>query len=91
VEIHADARVARGPTIDVMEQLKSVLLKERKDDIAENVIRRLLSYSIGRGLTYRDHLIVEQLCSQTKKNDYRFQDMIIAICQSESFRGQPKL
>jgi len=91
VEIHADARVPRGPTIDGMEQLKAFLLKERKDDIAENVIRRLLSYSIGRGLTYRDHLIVEQLCSQTKKNDYRFQDMIIAICQSESFRGQPKL
>lgn len=90
VEVHADARVPRGPTIDGMEQLKAFLLKERKDDIGENVLRRLLSYSMGRGLTYRDSFQVEQLCSQTKKNDYRFQDMIIAICQSEVFRGRPK-
>ncbi len=91
VEVHADARVPRGPAIDGMEQLKAFLLKERKDDIAENVLRRLLSYSIGRGLTHRDGIYVEQLCSQTKKNEYRFQDMIIAICQSEVFRGRPKL
>ena len=90
VEVHADARVPRGPTVDGMEQLKAFLLKERKDDIAENVMRRLLSYGIGRGLTYRDNFVVEQLCTQTKKNEYRFQDMIIAICQSEAFRGQPK-
>ncbi len=90
VEVHADARVPRGPTIDGMEQLKAFLLKERKDDIGENVLRRLLSYGIGRSLTFRDSFQVEQLCAQTKKNEYRFQDMIIAICQSEAFRGRPK-
>ncbi len=90
VEVHADARVPRGPTIDGMEQLKTFLFKERKDDIAENVMRRLLSYGMGRGLTYRDKFLVEQLCKQTKQNEYRFQDMIIAICQSEAFRGRPK-
>ncbi len=91
VEIHADARVPRGPTVDGMEQLKAFLLKERKDDIAENVIRRFLSYSLGRSLTFQDRYLVEQICSQTKKNDYRFQDILIAICQSDTFRGQPKL
>ena len=90
VEVHADARVPRGPTIDGMEQLKAFLLKERKDDIAENVMRRLLSYGMGRSLTYRDKFLVEQLCKQTKQKDYRFQDMLIAICQSEAFRGRPK-
>ncbi len=90
VEVHADARVPRGPTIDGMEQLKTFLLKERKDDIGENVLRRLLSYSIGRSLTYRDSVQVEQLHTQTRKNEYRFQDMIIAVCQSEAFRGRSK-
>ena len=88
VEIHADARVPRGPTIDGMEQLKEFLLKERKDDIAENVVRRFLSYSLGRSLTFRDMSLVEQLCSQTKDNDYRFQDMLIAVCQSDTFLGK---
>jgi hypothetical protein len=89
VEIHADARVPRGPTIDGMEQLKAFLLEERKDDIAENVVRRFLSYSLGRSITYKDFLLVEQIGSQTKKNDYRFQDILIAICQSDTFRGKP--
>jgi hypothetical protein len=89
VEIQADARVPRGPTIDGMEQLKAFLLEERKDDIAENVVRRFLSYSLGRSITYKDFLLVEQIGSQTKKNDYRFQDIIIAICQSDTFRGKP--
>ncbi|MCE9518236.1 MAG: DUF1592 domain-containing protein [Verrucomicrobia bacterium] len=89
--VHADARLPRGPEVDGMEQLKAFLLKERKDDIAENVLRRLLTYSIGRSLTAQDSFQVEQLRSQTRKNDYRFQDMIIAICQSEAFLGQPRL
>jgi len=73
-----------------MEQLKVFLLNERKNDIAENVIRRFLSYSLGRNLTYKDRNLVDQICSQTKKNDYRFQDILIAICLSDTFRGQPR-
>lgn len=90
VKVDADAQVPRGPKIDGMEELKAYLLKERKDDIAANVLRRLLSYGIGRGLIFRDQSAVEKLCRQTKKNDYRFQDMIVSICQSETFRGRPK-
>ena len=49
-------------------------------------MRRLLSYGIGRELTYRDRFAVEELLQQAKQNEYKLQDMIVAICQSESFR-----
>ena len=49
-EVRADARVPHGPEVDGMPELKAHLLKTRKDDIAENVIRRLLTYGIGREL-----------------------------------------
>jgi mono/diheme cytochrome c family protein len=88
VQVEADAQVPRGPKIDGMEELKAYLLKERKDDIAANVTKRLLSYAIGRGLNYRDQSAVAELCDQTMKNHYRFQDVIAAICQSETFRGR---
>lgn len=88
VAVDATARVPRGPMIDGMEELKAFLLEERKDEIGENVLRRLLSYGIGRGLTFRDLSAVEKLCEQAKANDYLFQDMIIAICQSEVFLGR---
>lgn len=87
VKVEADARVPRGPTIDGMEQLKAYLLKERKDEIAGNVVRRLLSYGIGRSLTSRDRAAVAQLVEESKKSGYKMQDMIVLICQGEIFRN----
>ncbi|MCP3694572.1 MAG: DUF1585 domain-containing protein, partial [Planctomycetaceae bacterium] len=63
------------------------LLKSRKHDIAENIIRRLLTYGIGRELNYRDRYVVEKILSQSRENGYLLQDMIVAICQSSTFRS----
>jgi hypothetical protein len=87
-KVQADARVPHGPNVDGMKDLKKYLLKERKDDIAKNLIRRLLRYGIGRDLTYRDRYGVEELLEQSKKNEYKLQDMITAICQSKIFAGK---
>ena len=70
-----------------MPQLKAHLLKSRKHDIAENVIRRLLTYGIGRELNYRDRSDVEKILSRSRENGFLLQDMIVAICQSSTFRG----
>ncbi len=88
IPVEADARVPRGPNIDGMRELKNYLLEHRKDEIAKNVLRRLLSYGIGRELTWRDRFAVKELLMQTKKNKYNLQDMIVSICQSEAFRGK---
>lgn len=91
VEVQADSRIPRGPDVDGMKELKAYLLKNRSDDIAENVLRRLLTYGLGRELTYRNRFDVERLLQQSKDNDYKLADMIVAICQSEAFRGtKPK-
>ena len=86
-EVQADARVPHGPNVDSMPQLKAHLLKSRKHDIAENVIRRLLTYGIGRELNYRDRYEVEKILSQSRENGYLLKDMIVAICQSSTFRS----
>ncbi|MDA7905445.1 DUF1592 domain-containing protein [Mariniblastus sp.] len=85
-EVLAESRVPHGPQVDGMDQLKAHLLASRKHDIAENVIRRLLAYGIGRQLNYRDRYEVENLVSQSSKDDFLLQDMIITICQSSTFR-----
>ena len=85
--MEADSRIPLGPKVDGMPQLKSHLLKTRKEDIAENVIRRLLAYAIGRKLTFRDRNEVEEVLSQSKAKDYLLQDIIVLICQSSTFRG----
>lgn len=91
VEVDAKARVPHGPEVDGMRELKAYLLKNRGDDIAENVIRRLLSYSIGRTLTYRDRFAVQALFEQAQGNDFKMRDIIVSICKSEVFKdGSPK-
>lgn len=86
VEVDAKARVPHGPEVDGIKELKAYLLKNRKDDIAENVIRRLLSYSIGRHLTYRDRFAVEGLFDQAQANGFKMRDIIVSICQSDVFK-----
>jgi hypothetical protein len=90
VEIEADARVPHGPEVDGMADLKAHLRKERKHDVAENVLRRLLSYGIGRKLTYHDRIAVEELFERAKKDEFKLQELIVAICQSDVFLGIEK-
>lgn len=87
-KVEADARVPHGPNVNGMLELKKHLIKDRKDDIAENVLRRLLSYSLGKKLTYHDRYKVETLFKESKQNNHRLQDMIISICQSGLFLGK---
>ncbi|MEM6258880.1 MAG: DUF1592 domain-containing protein [Planctomycetota bacterium] len=91
VDVDAEARVPHGPEVDGMKELKAYLIEARGDDIAENVIRRLLSYSIGRVLTYRDRFAVEELFEKAEANDFKMRDIIVSICQSGVFKdGSPK-
>jgi hypothetical protein len=87
VEVDAAARVPLGPQVDGMHELKAYLLQHRQDEIAENVIRRLLTYGIGRELNYRDRFAIERLLQQARDNDYKLRDIIVSICQSDTFRN----
>ncbi|MDG2184793.1 MAG: DUF1592 domain-containing protein [Mariniblastus sp.] len=86
-EVQAESRVPHGPQIEDMAQLKTHLLAARKHDIAKNVVRRLLTYGIGRPLNYRDRYDVEDILAQSSGQGFLFQDIIVLICQSDTFRG----
>ena len=86
-EVDASSRVPHGPAVDGMQELKKYLLKDRKDEIVENVIRRLMTYGIGRELTYRDRFEVQKLLTLADEDDYKLQEMIVSICLSPTFTG----
>lgn len=62
------------------------LLRERKNDVVTNVVRRLLEYGLGRQLTYRDRFAIEDLVGQAADNEYKMRDIIVSICLSDVFR-----
>ena len=87
VPVEADTRLPGGPVVEGVEELKRYLLAERRDDIAENVVRRLLTYALGRDLNHRDRATVEALLAESSANDHRLRDLVVAICRTELLSG----
>lgn len=87
IAIQAETRVPSGPNVNGMDELKAYLLKERKDDVARNVLRRLYAYGLGRTLTWRDRFTIDELQDGARKTGYGMRDMIVAICRHDSFRN----
>lgn len=86
-KVDAEARVPHGPKVKGMADLKKHIIKDRLDDVAKNMIKRLMTYAIGRELSYRDRYAIEKLLKQSKGQSYKLKDMIISICQSSTFKG----
>ena len=87
IDVQADADLPRGPKVDGLADLKKYLLAERKDEVARNVLQRLLSYGLGRKLTYHDRFAVEEMVQQSNERGNKLQDMIVIISQSKLFRS----
>lgn len=83
--IEADSRLPNGPEVNGMEELKAYLLSKRKEQIAENMVRRLTSYAIGRELTVRDRYAIENILKKLVKEEYPLKDMIKEICLNPVF------
>jgi hypothetical protein len=87
VAVESDAQLPHGPEVRGVAALKRHLLEQRRDDIAENLIRKLLTYGLGRELTWRDRPTVDILVQHAEQNDYRLEDILVHLCQTELFLG----
>ena len=73
-------------TIKDLNELKAYLLSNRKDEFAENVVRRMLAYALGRSLEFSDNEIVQQLTSSFQANDYRLASLVEEIVLTDHFQ-----
>jgi mono/diheme cytochrome c family protein len=85
--VDASAKLPSGETVRSLDDLKRHLLSNRKEEIAGNIVRRFLSYAIGRELDWQDRFEVKRMLNELQKDDFRLRDMIVLICQSETFRN----
>lgn len=77
--IHRDGRAING-----IEGLKKLMLED-KDEIAKNLLTKLSQYAMGRKMNYSDSEMIHRLLDGSKKNDYKFRDLIVSIIADESF------
>jgi len=75
-----------GTEVQGISGLKSYLLTHKKDEFAENIVRRLLTYALGRSLEFSDQPTIDALTEQFEQNDYKLGTLIEDIVLSDLFQ-----
>lgn len=84
--IDASGRLITGERFSDWADLRRVLVKDKSQQFAECFVEQLLTYALGRGLTYRDKPAVRDILQQSRAANHRFQDVILALCDSVPFQ-----
>ena len=66
-------------------ELRKILL-DRKDEFASTVTKKLMTYSLGRGLEYYDQPAVRAILRQSAPDGYRWSSLILGVVESTPFQ-----
>jgi choline dehydrogenase-like flavoprotein len=78
-------QLVTGETFNGPGELKSILVKHKRDDFAHCLTEKMLTYALGRGLEYYDKCAMDQITKRLAKNHYRFSTLILEIVKSTPF------
>ena len=85
-EVDPRTTLANGTEIQNLDDLKAYLVENKRDQFAETLVRKLLSYSLGRYLEFTDTGSVNHLASTLREDEYRMKDLIVSIVLSDTFK-----
>ncbi|MDB6065780.1 MAG: Protein of unknown function (DUF1587)/Protein of unknown function (DUF1592)/Protein of unknown [Pedosphaera sp.] len=67
-------------------ELRSVLLKGKRDQFVRCLSEKMLTYALGRGLERYDRCAVDQISKNLARNHYKFSSLIIEVVKSNPFQ-----
>ncbi len=85
-EIDASGRLITGERFADWSELRAELERSQRENFVRCFVEQLLTYALGRGLTYRDKPAVEEILRRGEASNYGFQDLILAVCESVPFQ-----
>lgn len=81
----AHSKLPDGTEVDDLRGLKTYLANDRIDQVAFSFLKHLSCYATGRSLTYNELEWLKEEGKRLKADDYRMQDMIRFVVQSDLF------
>ena len=75
-----------GKTFTSPREMKSLLLDIYRDEVAENFVRQLFAYALGRKLEPFDRASLDSIVSKVKTDGYKVNTAIEEIVLSQQFR-----
>ena len=83
-EIDAAGELPGGKRFSSPEDLKAIIAG-RSDDLARNLVEKLLAYALGRRLEGYDEIVVDELMQEIAGDGYRMQTLVNAVVTSYPF------
>jgi hypothetical protein len=74
-----------GQTFQGAKDLKQIL-RAQSETFTRNLAEKLLTFAVGRGLESYDRAALDQICSKTAANGYKFSAMVSEIVNSKPFQ-----
>jgi len=84
--IDTRAKTADGAEFEGIDGLRSYLLTRRKDAFVRQFCRKLLGYSLGRGVQLSDEPLLDDMQDRLRSDGYRVGAALEAIVLSKQFR-----
>ena len=67
-------------------ELSDVILRDKRDAFVRNLIRKTLTYALGRGTEAYDRPAIDKILTAMNAEDYHFQTLIIHVIESLPFQ-----
>ena len=83
-DIDAEGEFADGTKFTGSEDLKTII-SQKKELFVRCLSEKMLTYALGRGLSYYDRRAIEKIARTLADNDYKFSVLVMEIVRSEPF------
>jgi hypothetical protein len=84
--IDASGTLPDGTPFVGLRELREVLIAKRQEDFVLTTIEKLLTYALGREITYQDAPVMRSIMQQSAPDDYRLSSIIMAVVESAPFQ-----
>ncbi|MCM8539025.1 MAG: DUF1592 domain-containing protein, partial [Lentisphaeraceae bacterium] len=86
-KVDPSGQLASGQNFNNFDEFKNVLLS-KTDDLALSFYHGLLSYGIGRPISFVDEKEIKESLQSLKEKNYRLKDMILEVVTSRTFNSK---
>ena len=85
VLIDASGELTTGQKVGGVDDLRAALAR-RPDQFVQTLTEKVMTFALGRTLTYRDMPAVRGIVKAAAKDDYRFSSIVRHVVESDQFR-----
>jgi hypothetical protein len=80
-----------GEEFSGIDDVKRIILEERRLDFYRCITEKLLTYALGRGLEYYDEHTVDQIVEKLDKDNGKFSALLMGVIESAPFQKQRQM